>query len=145
LPLQAVIVTTVPLRVCDYMTVELHTVPPDTEITQAVRVLIDLDISGVLVTDADNVLLGILTERDCIAVATQASYYDDRGGPVSKFMSTTVETCAPNDNLIDVAVRMADSPYRRFPVVDERRLVGLLSRRDVMRALGQGSWFATSK
>jgi CBS domain-containing protein len=56
-------------------------------------------------------------------------------------MSTPVETVSSGENLVDVAARMAQSPYRRFPVVDQGRLVGLLSRRDVLRALDNGSWF----
>jgi CBS domain-containing protein len=132
----------VPLLVRDFMTTELVTVPPQTEITQVVQTLIGEDISGVLVVEESGALAGILTERDCISVASSAGYYDEWGGPVSNFMTTAVETAAPEDNLVDVAVRMTSSPHRRFPVIDEGRVVGLISRRDVLRALGSGSWFA---
>jgi len=125
----------------DYMTRDLVVVGPRTEITQVVRMLIDHDISGVLVVDAAGTLVGILTERDCLAVASAAGYFDQWGGPAENYMSAPVETVAPDDNLVDVAVRMTDSPHRRFPVLEEGRLVGLLSRRDVLRALGDGSWF----
>jgi CBS domain-containing protein len=131
-----------PLRVRDYMTKDVLTVTPQTEITQAVQLMIDRDISGVLVVDASGALVGIVTERDCIAVAAAAGYYDDWGGPVEDFMSASVETVAPDDNLADVATRMTSSPHRRFPVMDAGRLVGLISRRDVLRAMGSGSWFA---
>lgn len=132
----------VSLRVRDYMTTDLVTVLPRTDITQVVQMLIAKDISGVLVVGEAGELLGILTERDCIATASSAGYYDELGGPASEFMSTPVETVTPDDNLIDVAVRMTNSPYRRFPVLDDGKLVGLISRRDVLRALGSGSWFA---
>jgi CBS domain-containing protein len=131
----------IPLRVRDFMTTELVTVPPQTEITQVVQTLIAEDISGVLVVDESGGLAGILTERDCIAVASSAGYYDEWGGPVSNFMTTAVETAAPDDNLVDIAVKMTSSPHRRFPVIEDDRLVGLISRRDVLRALGSGSWF----
>jgi len=131
----------IPLRVSDYMLRDPLTVLPETEITQVVRLLIDHDLSGALVVDQTGVLVGIVTERDCIAVAASADYYEEWGGPVEKYMSSPVEHVAPDDNLVDVAARMASSIYRRFPVLDEGRLVGLLTRREVMRVLASGSWF----
>jgi CBS domain-containing protein len=129
------------LRVRDYMTSSVVTVAPAVEITQVVQMLIAHDISGVLVVDEDGTLVGILTERDCIAVATTAGYEDEWGGAVENYMSAPVETVSPDENLVDVAVRMTNSPYRRFPVVDKGQLVGQIGRRDVLRALGSGSWF----
>jgi CBS domain-containing protein len=129
----------VPLRVRDFMERQLLTVGPRTEITRIVRLLIDRDVSGVLVLDDAGKLVGILTERDCLAAASAAGYYDELGGPGERYMSSPVETVGPDENLVDIAVRMAGSPYRRFPVVEDGHLVGLISRRDVMRALADGS------
>ncbi len=135
----------VSLRVRDYMTTDLVTVGPQIDITQVVQMLIANDISGVLVVSDSGELVGILTERDCIATASSAGYYDELGGPASSFMSAPVETVGPDENLVDVAIRMTDSPYRRFPVLDDGKLVGLISRRDVLRALGNGSWFTKNE
>ena len=132
---------TVSLQVRDYMSTELVTVTPQTEITHVVQMLISNDISGVLVVGDSDELVGIVTERDCIAIASSAGYYDELGGPVSGFMSSPVETIVPDANLVDVAVRMTNSPHRRFPVLENGELVGLISRRDVLRALGSGAWF----
>lgn len=130
----------IPLRVRDYMTRELITIPADTEIAQAIHLLIEHDISGLLVNDGAGGIAGVFTERDCIAVAAEAGYYEQWGGPVANYMSAQVETVGPDDNLMDIAARMATSPHRRFPVVDDNKLIGLLSRRDVMRAIEKGSW-----
>jgi CBS domain-containing protein len=124
------------------MTTDLVTITPQTEITQALQILIVNDISGVLVVDDSEQLVGILTERDCIATASSAGYFDELGGPASEFMSAPAETVGPDENLMDIAIRMTDSPYRRFPVLEDGELIGLLSRRDVLRAIGSGSWFA---
>lgn len=124
---------------------DVVTVPPDTEITRVVRKLIDEDISGIVVVDAEGAVVGIVTERDCIATATQAGYFDQPGGPVADFMSTPVETVGPGENLVDVAVRLTNSKYRRYPVVEGGRLVGIIARRDVLRALGNGAWFGKPK
>jgi len=129
------------LRVRDYMSTEVLKVPPEMEVTQVVSLLVERDVSGVLVVDADDRLLGIVTERDCIGIAVQAGYFDERGGSVAEFMTRDVATVGPGDSLIDVAARMVEVPYRRFPVVEGGRVVGLLSRRDVLRALRSGAWF----
>jgi len=123
------------VRVGEVMVAAPLTVMPDTEIRRVVRLLIERDVSGALVVDEAGALVGVITERDCIAVAVEAGYYAQWGGPVSRYMSTAVESVHPDDNLFDVAARMASSPYRRFPVVAEGRLLGLLSRRDVLQAI----------
>ena len=116
-------------------------VPADMEIMRAVFVLIDNDVSGVPVIDEDGRLTGILTERDCLKVAISAGYHDEPGGRVADFMQHPVQTVTPDDSLMDIAVRFSESHYRRFPVLDDDRLVGVISRRDVLKALKRGAWF----
>lgn len=132
------------MRVRDYMTTQLQIVSADTDIMRAIRIFIDKDISGMPVVDAFGTLVGMLTERDCIQVALNAGYHDESAGPVEAFMTRNVETVLPEDSLMDVAAYFARSPHRRCPVVDEGRLVGMICRRDVLRALTEGSWFAAS-
>ena len=129
------------LRVSEYMSTELVTITPDTEIMKAVYLLVEHDISGMPVVDEEGNLVGILTERDCIATAISAGYFDEAGGSVRDFMSSPVETAEADDSLMDIAERLSKSTYRRFPVIEDGRLVGLISRRDVLEALKQGSWF----
>ena len=129
------------LRVSEYMTTDLVTITPDTELMRAVYLLVEHDISGMPVVDEGGNLVGILTERDCIATAINAGYFDEAGGSVRDFMSSPVETAEADDSLMDIAERLSNSIYRRFPVVEDGRLVGLISRRDVLEALKQGSWF----
>lgn len=131
------------LRVEDYMCRNPVTISPQTEITLAVQKMIDCDVSGLLVVEPENRLAGIITERDCIAAAAAAGYYGEWGGSVARFMTTSVETITPGDSLVDVAARMVDSIFRRFPVVEDGSLLGVLGRRDVLRALARGDWFST--
>jgi CBS domain-containing protein len=131
-----------PLRIRDFMATNLHTVAPDTEIMSAVKLLVDLDISGLLVTDDSGALVGVLTERDCIDVALQSGYFDEAGGLVQDFMTTDVETIDADVSMMDLAETFTRAPFRRFPVVEDGRLIGLISRRDVMRALTSGAWFS---
>ena len=128
-------------RVRDFMKTNPLSISPETEIMRAVHLLVAEDISGLPVTDAQGRLVGILTERDCIAVALQAGYFDELGGPVEQYMTTAVETVEPDSSLMDLAELFARSPFRRCPVVEEGRLVGLICRRDILRALTSGAWF----
>ena len=131
----------VPLEVRDYMTANVVTVSPQDEIAVAMKLMIEHDVSGLVVVDSGDHVVGVITERDGIAAATSAGYFEEWGGPVSEYMSSPVDCVAPGENLIDVATRMIESKYRRFPVVESGRLVGVLMRRDVLRALDNGSWF----
>ena len=123
------------------MIAEPYTVPPGMEIMRAVGLLVSKDLSGFLVVGDTGELLGVLTERDIIRVGIQAGYFDEIVGTVGDYMSRDLETVHPDDSLMDVAERFADSPHRRFPVVVDGRLVGLICRRDVLRALSDSAWF----
>lgn len=129
-------------RVRDYMTSNLVTVTPDMEIMRAVHFLVEQDISGVPVVDEEGMLLGILTERDCINVALQAGYHDEFGGSVARYMTRDVQTVSPGDSLMDLAELFAANSFRRCPVVDDGRLVGLICRRDILRAMTESAWFS---
>jgi CBS domain-containing protein len=133
--------TTQAKRVRDMMTTDLLSVTPQTEIMRAVHLLVTEDVSGLPVVDQQGMLLGILTERDCIEVALHAGYFDEMGGSVEQYMTTPAVSVNPDSTLMDVAELFAHSPFRRCPVVEEGKLVGLICRRDILRALSDGAWF----
>ena len=119
----------------DYMARTLVTFKPDTAVLDAVHILVKNRIAGAPVVDDEGSLIGMLSELDCMKVALQAGYHGDYGGPVSDYMSKGVETVNMDMSIIDLAQVFIDTSYRRFPVTDENRLVGQISRRDVLRAL----------
>jgi predicted transcriptional regulator len=119
----------------DYMARTLVTFKPDTAVLDAVHILVKNRIAGAPVVDDEGSLIGMLSELDCMKVALQAGYHGDYGGPVSDYMSKGVETVNMDMSIIDLAQVFIDTSYRRFPVTDDNRLVGQISRRDVLRAL----------
>jgi len=123
------------IRVKDYMARRLTTLEPDTEILHAVQKLIKNDIAAAPVVDKDGALVGILTEKDCMRVVLNACYHSEYGGTVADFMSNEVEAMSPEDSITDAARRFLDKRYHRYPVLDNNRLVGQISRRDLLRAL----------
>jgi CBS domain-containing protein len=124
------------ILVRDYMTRRLVTLAPQTEILRALHTLIEKDISGAPVVDDLGALVGIVTERDCMQVALNATYHSEYGGVVADFMSSPAVSISPDEGIVDVAKRFLGTRYHRYPVVENGRLIGQISRRDVMRALG---------
>jgi CBS domain-containing protein len=121
----------------DYMTGTLVTFHPDTDVLDAICELVNHGIAGAPVTNDHGDLVGMLSELDCMKIALHAGYHGDWGGPVSDYMTTDTQTVDAEMSIIDLAQRFLDSGFRRFPVVKDHRLIGQISRRDVLRALGQ--------
>ncbi len=121
----------------DYMTRDVISLGPDVEITAATECLINHDISGMPVLDGHGRLVGILTERDCMKVALHAGYHDVPYGLVKDYMSPNPESVSPEQSVLALAEKFIYGRFRRYPVLDNGRLVGVISRRDVLRALSK--------
>ena len=123
------------VRVKDYMSSKLVTFTPDMEVMAAVNLLVKHGIAGAPVVDHEGKLVGMLSERDCLQIAFIAAQDSCVAGPVSQFMSTKVETVEPDMNLTQLASMFTSKPWRRYPVLQGGKLVGQISRSDVMRAI----------
>jgi CBS domain-containing protein len=124
------------------MTPDLVTLGPDSSIEEAIETLLAREISGLPVVDAAGRLVGVITEFALLAVA-----YDQRvkNHTVSQHMTRDVITVDVNDPLSRVADVCIVHRVRRVPVMKNGRLVGLIARRDVLRALaGKGAALCTS-
>ncbi len=121
----------------DHMSKNPVTLAPGTEIRQAAHVLIDKDISGAPVLDEHGRLVGVFTERDCMRVAMQADYHGEPAGLVKDYMSEDPQWVDPEQSILILAELFINGRFHRYPVVDNGRLVGVISRRDVMRAMGK--------
>ncbi|MCP4320026.1 MAG: CBS domain-containing protein [Hyphomicrobiales bacterium] len=122
-------------RICDYMATKLVTLPPDMEINEAMVVLLEGRFSGAPVVNATGELVGVLSKKDCFRSALHASYHEKPGGLVADYMSRDIETLDADMEIYKVAEAFLKSPFRRFPVLREGRLVGQISRADLLRAL----------
>lgn len=125
------------ISVSDYMATELLVLPPEMEINRAMNLLLDAKISGAPVVDNKGNLVGVLSKKDCLRAALQASYHQELGGSVSDYMSAPVETLSADLDIAQAAERFIASSHRRFPVIRDGRLIGQISRADVLRALSE--------
>jgi len=125
------------LNVRDYMATDLVTLDPDSSILAAGHILIDHEISGAPVVDSVGKMIGIFTERDCMRVALQVEFYGMPGGIVRDVMTIDIKSVTSDESILKVAEMFIEGSFNRYPVIDNGRLVGQISRRDVMRALGK--------
>ena len=120
-----------------YMATELVSFAPDDDIIYAMRMLLDNHLSGGPVLDRSGKLVGVLSQKDCLAIVYQAAYHQDWGGKVEQYMNREVEHIDVDTTIYDAADKLLHSSYRRFPVLRDGQLVGQISRHDIMRALDE--------
>lgn len=119
----------------DYMTTSLISFSPDTEVMRAVHDLVKHRIASAPVLDEQGQLVGMLSERDCLSIAFIASSDTCVAGPVSQFMATKVVTVTPDTSMTQLCTMFTNASHRRYPVVESGKLVGIVSRRDALRAI----------
>ena len=130
LPASAQIVAT------DIMTRKLVTLTPETEVFDAIDRLLKHRISGAPVVDSGNrkQFIGLFSERNAVRLLVDAAYDGHAANTIYRFVDTDVHTITGDVDLLSIAQLFLHSNQRRLPVVEEDRLIGQVSRRDVLRA-----------
>lgn len=146
------------LKVKDIMTTDVIKVSPDTEITQATKILLEKRINGLPVVDNNGDLQGIICQSDLIAQQKKLplpSFFTFLDGFISltsmkqlerqvqKVAATTVKhamtpnpiTVSKDVSISSVAALMVDRNFHTLPVIDDGKLVGIVGKEDVLRTL----------
>jgi CBS domain-containing protein len=122
----------------DLMTTSLLTFRPEQPILEAIEALIKRRVSGAPVVDGAGMLRGVLSELDCLRMLASDEFYfqqQEEGALVRQFMSTGGRTIPPDIGIYAIAHYFLTSPIRRIPVVEQGKLIGQISRRDVLRGM----------
>ena len=119
----------------DYMARDLITFMPGDDIHVAVNVLLDERLSGAPVIDGRGRLVGVLSKKDCFEMVYSTSYHQEWGGRVEEYMTREVTTIASGTDIIKAADLFMSSGFRRFPILENGRMIGQISRADLLRAL----------
>lgn len=122
----------------DFMDKTYVTLTPDIDVYRAIDILLDKGITSAVVTDADNKIVGILSEKDCLTLLTKSKYHELPGGKVSEFMTKKVVTIPANTDIFQVADMTYTHFFRRLVVADdEGHMLGQITRRDLLRVIKQ--------
>jgi len=120
----------------DYMCEALITFKPETDLFEAINALVDNGITGAPVIDSGGKLVGLLSEADCLrAILTLTYHEEEMGGVVGDYMVEEVHTVNYDADIIAVAEEFINNGRRRLPVVKDGKVIGQISRRDILRAV----------
>ncbi len=123
------------ITIADYMTKNIMTLKQDADVLATIKQLLSHKITCAPVLDPSGKLVGMFSEKDSMKVVLDASYNQGMSGIVSDFMNSKIITVEAGSSIVDLADKFQDSSVRSFPVFDNNKLVGIVSRTDVLRAL----------
>ena len=123
-------------KVGDFMDAVVPTLSPETQIMKAVDFLLRHQVTGAPVVDSDGRLLGIITETDLLKLVTEGI----QGQPpteatVAEYMTPDVVTVPPTVDIYYAAGIFLNNKFRRLPVVKDGKIVGAITRYDLLRVI----------
>ncbi|GAL78727.1 inosine monophosphate dehydrogenase-related protein [Algibacter lectus] len=119
------------------MTTDLITFTPNQTIESVMQKLITHRISGGPVVNENNELIGVISEGDCIKQISESRYYNMpmQDKTIENHITMNVDTIDGNMNIFDAANKFLSAKRRRFPIVENGKLVGgQISQKDVLKA-----------
>jgi CBS domain-containing protein len=122
----------------DYMITNPIKVKDDENLLSTMKVIIDNKVSGVCVIDENQTLVGMLSEMDCLAAILKSTYNNVGVGLVSEYMTKdNIIVAHPSEDILNVAQDMLLKKHRRRPVVEDGKLVGQVSCRQLLAAVNK--------
>lgn len=122
-------------RVRDYMDTTVHTLRPETGLLEAVDFLLAHHVTGAPVVNEVNEVVGIVSEKDLLRLLAEGMDHQTPRGTVADYMTKKVTTVTPEMNIYFCAGLFLNDVVRRFPVVERGKLVGAITRFDILKAI----------
>ena len=123
------------LKVADYMSGNVITFPKDMDVFTGIKKLLDHKITSAPVVDENGQMIGMFSEKSGLKVFLESIYDQGVSGKVGEYLLTGIETIDEYTSIVDVAEKFETSPFRSFPVLRDGKLIGIISRVDVLKAL----------
>jgi CBS domain-containing protein len=117
------------------MKTDFISVSPDMDAYEAIHLLLTHHVSALPVVGAEGALVGILSERSCLEAYVRAEYYNSPPALVKDLMTAEVISVKHDTDILAAAALFSEKKFHHLPVLRNSRLVGQISRRDVIRAL----------
>ncbi|MEZ9056774.1 CBS domain-containing protein [Vibrio pelagius] len=125
------------IKVKDYMTLQVVTFTPDMPLSLALDKVMRSHHMGGPVIDENERVIGFLSEQDLLEKLVKVSYFCQDTHTVGDCMYKEVLSVSPDLSIIELADLMKVGKPKAYPVIDNDRLVGIITRTDVLRAIGK--------
>ncbi len=122
------------LKAKDVMTKEVITIDPETGLEEAIHRLVENKISGMPVCDKEGNVVGMVSEKDILNFIFSGNIKDTK---VKEAMSTHIISFPPEAELDKIALVMGEKQIRRVPILENGRMVGIVSRRSIIKIVLQ--------
>ena len=126
-------------RVMNEMKINAPSIPCGTSLVAVVDLFAKHQINAVPVVNSTNEVIGFVSESDCLQALISGSYHCDKPAIVNDVMSKDVVSVSPQDSIIDIAIRMTKDNLSVYPVVEDRQLVGIIRRGDILQVLAENN------
>lgn len=123
------------ILVRDYMDNDPHAISVKANVSDVVKSLLDAGVIGAPVIDENEKVIGFVSEQDCIKEMLNDAFYCEEPAIVTDVMHTDVLTVSPDTSIVEIAQIMLQSKPKNYPVVDNGKLVGLINRSLILKAL----------
>jgi CBS domain-containing protein len=117
-------------KVKDIMTADVVFVDPDDRVERAIGLMLRHGVSGLPVVDSSGQLLGVVTEYDILGIVDD--FFTEKN-KVYHYMTRDIRTIDADASVSELATIFRERSIRRYPVVEDGRLVGIISRRELIR------------
>ncbi len=118
------------LKASDVMTRDVIAISQDSTLAEAIQWLIDKKISGMPVIDKQGKLVGIISEKDILNFAFSGNL---RNTQVREAMTREIKSFSPDVDVEQIALAISQHHFRRVPILEGEKIVGIVSRRDIIR------------
>lgn len=123
------------ILVKDYMQADSHAISVNANTSDVVERLLKSGLTGIPVIDDKEAVVGFVSEQDCIKELLNGAFFCDEPPGVRTVMATDVLTVTPTTSIVELAQTMMSQKPKNYPVVSDGKLVGLITRRHILKAL----------
>ncbi len=118
------------------MSKDVITFKKSDSIFEAKRVMVEKKISGAPIVNKSGKLIGIISESDLMKQIVDSKYYNMpmTKTTISKYMTKNVDYISPNETIFDAAEKFLSLKRKRFPVMEAKKILGIISRVDIISA-----------
>ncbi len=132
------------ILVRDYMQASLQAIDKNASVREVVEHLLKWNVTGAPVVDEQMMVIGFVSEQDCIKEMLNSAFYAEDSALVTDIMRRDVLSVSPDTSILEIAETMMGNKPKNYPVIDHGKLVGLINRRHILQALKEhtGGYFS---